>query len=515
MIRTSLAAFLLLAAISLRAQQLYPDHIYADTAYAPFYYGVASGDPLQDRVIIWTKVFVADTLIKVTPLRWQVATDSAFRHVVAAGLVTPLSEHDYTVKVDVTGLLAGYDYYYRFQTIDRHVSQTGKCKTLPDDSVKHIKFAVVSCSSVWSGYFNAYRRIAERSDIDYVVHLGDYVYDFADKEELRRMPAVYPVDPSTLAQWRERHTYYLLDPDLRAARQNKTWIAEWDNHDTNINGGDVLEAIRAFYEYLPVRVPDESHPERIYRQFRFGPLVDLDMIDMHLFRGKEQYAPGKGSVLGLQQDAWLKDKLATSQATWHLIGNQEMMGSWLSEGLPKAFHAPGNGHVFDPGNWDGYPEDRMRLYNFIDSHHIKNVVVLTGDAHMTFVIDLAKEPQNKQSYNRHTGEGAVGVEFLGPSITRGNMSDRKVVPKGSIPLVQSISKSINPHHRWVNFAKHGYFTLDVTYDRCIAEVWYAPILERSDKEKFGKGFTVLNGVSHWERKKNPSVKNSTYPEGNE
>ncbi|MBS1622523.1 MAG: alkaline phosphatase D family protein [Bacteroidetes bacterium] len=511
MIRALILSILALSAAVLKAQPQYPDHIYPDTAYAPFYYGVASGDPLQDRIIIWTKVYMPDSIQSPSPVKWQLATDSFFQNVVTDGLATPMREHDYTIKVDVPGLMAGTDYFYRFQTADRHVSQTGRCKTLPGDSVQHVKFAVVSCASVWSGYFNAYRRIAERSDIDFVVHLGDYVYDFADEEELRRMPAVYPVDPSTLAQWRERHTYYLLDPDLRAARQNKTWIAEWDNHDTDINGGDVQEAIRAFYEYLPIRVPDEAHPERIYRQFRFGRLADLDMIDMHLFRGKEQYAPGKGSVLGLQQDAWLKDKLLTSPATWHLIGNQEMMGSWLSEGLPKAFHAPGNGHVFDPGNWDGYPGDRMRLYNFIDSNHISNVVVLTGDAHMTFVIDLAREPKNKQSYDRRTGEGAVGVEFLGPSITRGNMSDRKVVPKGSIPLVQSISRSINPHHRWVNFAKHGYFTLDVTYDRCVAEVWYSPIKMHADSEKFGKGFTVLNGVSHWERAKNGNVKRSTYP----
>ncbi len=486
----------------------YPDNIYPDTTYAPFYYGVASGDPLSDRVIIWTKVHVsaADSAASV-PLRWELAADQQFNQTIQRGSAMAAPDHDHTVKIDVTGLQAAQSYYYRFQTADGKYSQTGICRTLPADGVKHFKLGIVSCSSVWSGYFNAYRRIADRPDIDYVVHLGDYVYDYADKEELNRMPTVSPVRAGTLAQWRERHTYYLLDPDLRAARQNKTWIAEWDNHDTR---GKEQEAIQAFYEYLPIRVPDTTHPERIYRTFHFGGLADLNMIDMHLFRGKEKY-PDSGipSVLGVRQDTWLKEQLKNSTATWKLIGNQEMMGSWLREGLPSWI--PGDGKVFDDSNWDGFFDDRNKLYDFLDSNKIKNFVVLTGDAHMSFVIDLAKTPKDKKTYNRHTGEGAVGVEFLEPSVTRGNMSDTKRVPKGFIPLIQTVSNSVNPHHVWVNFAKHGYGTIDVTPERCVAEYWYLPIHKKTSKEKFGRGFTVKQGVSHWEHKYNKHRSKSTYP----
>ena len=504
------------------AQTLYPDNIYADTAYAPFYYGVASGDPMQDRVIIWTKISVPDSFSYIHEivhhkfhnrmLKWAVANDSLFHDVVSAGTVVAEHMNDYTVKVDVTGLQSGHQYYYRFYTTGDTHSQIGICRTLPDESVKHIKFALVSCSSVWSGYFNAYRRIAERQDIDFVIHVGDYIYDFVDNEEERRMPAPYPTEPDSLSAWRARHTYYLLDPDLREARRTKTWIGEWDNHDTHYKKHPGTDGgVQAFYEYLPIRMPDTLHPERIYRHFHFGMLADLDMIDMYLFRGKEEFEPGHKSILGLQQDVWFKESLLQSKSTWHLVGNQEMMGSWLSQGLPHFLRLPGNGKYFDPGDWDGYPEDRARLYDFIDSLHIKNFVALSGDLHMSFALDLTKDPQNKKGYNKHTGEGAVGVELLGPSISRGNMSDRKVVPKGSIPLVQAISRSVNPHHVWVNFARHGYCTLDVTPERCVGEFWYSDILKRTTKETFAAGLTVHNGANHWDRKVNKNRKKSTRP----
>jgi len=485
----------------LSAQQTYPPNMYADTAFAPFLYGVASGDPLAHRVIIWTKLEVTDTTINQVPVSWQISRDSLFRGLNNSGTAVAYKQYDYTVKVDATELSQGETYYYRFITTDGKNSQVGIAKTLPPDTTTHFKLAVVSCSSIWSGYFNAYKRIAERSEIDYVIHLGDYVYDFVDKDEQVRMPTPYPTDPTTLDEWRERHKYYLLDPDLRAARQNKTWIAEWDNHDTDVNHKDNRQdAIETFYEYLPIRMPDYNHPERIYRTFHFGKLADLMMIDMHLFRGKEEYAPGEGSVLGNVQDDWFKKQLLTSTAKWKLVGNQEMMGSWMSEGLPKFINVPGNGKVFDTGNWDGYPNDRARLYNYIDSNHINNFVVMTGDAHMSFVMDLTATPKDRHLYKRRTGKGAVGVEVLGPSISRGNMDERPSIPKAFIPLIQSISKDINPHHVWCQFTKHGYVTLDVTPERCRADFWYSDILKQTNKETFARGYQVKDGENHWRHK---------------
>ncbi|MDB5281586.1 MAG: hypothetical protein JWO06_661 [Bacteroidota bacterium] len=502
----------MLSAFSSNAQQQFPDNIYPDTVFAPFYYSVASGDPLQDRIIIWTKVYVSDSVIKEVQLKWQMAEDSSFTKLINSGETVCSVVHDFTTKVDVTGLQADHHYFYRFSTREGKVSQVGKAQTLPGEGAKHFKLALVSCSSVWSGYFNAYRRISERDDIDFVVHVGDYIYDFVDRHEKLRVPVPYPEEPFDLSSWRERHKYYLLDPDLRAARQNKTWIAEWDNHDTHYKHREKgIEGIQAFYEYLPIRMPDTSHPERIYRTFHFGGLADLNMIDMYMFRDKEDYETGKNSILGNVQDKWFKNELLTSKATWHLIGNQEMMGSWRSDGAPKFLHLPGNGIYFDPKGWDGHNDDRNRLYHFIDSNHINNFVVLSGDMHMSFVIDLTSEPKDKSVYNKHTGKGAVGVEVLGSSISRGGMAEKKGIPHFVLPLIENMSRHLNPHHLWDHFRDHGYVTVDVTKDRCISEFWYSPILKRSDTEKFGRGFTVKNSVNHWEHKSNRKKRKSTHP----
>lgn len=497
----------LIAVGTLSAQ--YPANIFPDTAFAPFYYGVASGDPLQDKIVLWTKVAVDSGTTLPVALKWTVAEDSNFAEVVQQGTALASPQHDFTAKTDVGYLDPGHKYYYRFETGEGKKSQTGIAHTLPPDSVKHFKLAVVSCSSIWSGYFNAYRRIADRADIDFLVHLGDYVYDYADDHQLNRMPAAPVKDCAGLQDWYERHTYYLLDPDLRAARQNKTWIAEWDNHDTDVEApGKTEDAIQAFYDYLPIRMPDAQHPENIYRRFQFGTLADLTMIDMQLFRGKEEYAPGKKSVLGNVQDAWLKNNLAISQTQWHLLGNQEMMTDWLSEGAPK-FLKHGNGHVFDDSNWNGFPDDRNRFYNFVDSIKLNNLVVLTGDVHMSFIMDMTATPKNRKLYNRRTGQGAVGVEIAGPSISRINMKEAGV-PGAFIPAVQSFSRSLNPHHRWVQFSKHGYFTMDVTPEKCTAEFWYSDIKKQTTKETFGRGFTVITGVNHWDRKQNRNKKKASY-----
>jgi alkaline phosphatase D len=493
--------------------QHYPDNIYADSAYAPFLYGVASGDPLQDRIMIWTKVEPRTQPDETSiTLRWQITDDSSFQKIIQQGDVTASASADFTAKADAGGLKPGHHYYYRFITPEGKISRIGKAQTLPDDSVKHFKLAVVSCSSIWAGYFNAYSRIAEREDIDFLLHLGDYVYDYPDERQLNRMPAEYPKDCASLKDWRERHTYYLLDPDLRAARQNKTWFALWDNHDTDVEApGKTEEAIQAFYEYLPIRMPDTNYPENIYRRFQFGALADLNLMDMHLFRGKEEYEPGKKSVLGLAQDAWIKNNLKTSTTQWHLLGNQEMMTDWLSEGAPKFVrNKRGDGRVFDPSNWNGFPEDRQRLYDFIEANNINNVVVLTGDIHMSFVMNVTGYPKDKTKYNKRTGEGAIGVEVAGPSISRVNMQESGV-PRIFIPLVQSVSRSLNPHHVWCKFTEHGYFTLDVTPERCLAEFWYVPINKRTDKQQFGRGYTVKSGDSHWMKKPNRKRSRSTYP----
>ncbi|HRG88228.1 MAG TPA: PhoD-like phosphatase N-terminal domain-containing protein, partial [Chitinophagales bacterium] len=175
--------------------------MYPDSVYFPFNYGVASGDPLQDRVIIWTRAKATDNSLN---LKWEVATDTGFTNIVRHGTANAGTATDFTVKTDVDGLQPGHVYYYRFITEAGKKSQTGIARTLPADTVKQFKLAVVSCSSVWAGYFNAYRSIAKRPDIDYVVHLGDYVYDYADDQQLNRMPPEPVKDCAGLDDWCER-----------------------------------------------------------------------------------------------------------------------------------------------------------------------------------------------------------------------------------------------------------------------------------------------------------------------
>lgn len=492
--------FALFANSNLCAQNLLPDNMYADTAYAPFLYGVASGDPQQHAVLIWTKVFADYKTQQAVPLKWQVSANSAFTTIIQEGQTNCSAAHDYTTTVDVTGLQPGQQYFYRFINATGHVSQTGKAQTLPPDSATHFKIALASCAGVWSGYFNAYRRMAERPDIDFIVHVGDYIYDDIDPDEHVRMPGFELKTTVTLADWRNRHTYYLLDPDLRLARQNKTWVVEWDNHDTHYHEREKnKDGITAFYEYVPIRMPDTLHPENIYRSFRFGHLADLHMIDMFLFRGDTTFAPGMASILGAQQDQWLKTQLQQSTTQWHLLGNQEMMGSWLSKGIPKGLHAPGNGTYFDPATWDGFDADRNRFYRFIDSNHINNLVVLSGDLHMSFIINLTADPRNRKTYKRRTGAGSLGVEVLSPSITAGNM-DEEHIPRSLLPLMQRLSLALNPHHRWVQFWKHGYTTIDVTPEKCVAEFWYSQITRKTNKETSSKKFIVKTGFNHWERR---------------
>lgn len=504
-----LTVFLLVFAVQINSKaQEYPERMYPDTAFAPFLYGVASGDPLTDRLIIWTKITEENK--ETSQVYWEVSLDTSFSKLENSGSLVANALHDYCVKEDVTGLKPGTEYFYRFKNAAGKTSPIGRARTLPEGDVRQFKLAVVSCSSIWAGFFNAYRIIAHRSDIDFLVHLGDYVYDYPDERQLKRMPAEPVTDCAGLKDWRERHSYYLLDPDLREARQNKTWIAVWDNHDTDVEApGKTEEAIQAFYEYLPIRMHDASHPEKIYRQFQFGKLADLNMIDMQLFRGKEIFAEGKKSVLGNEQDAWLKQKLSNSYATWQLIGNQEMMTDWLSSKTVYKLTKRGNGKVFDTGNWNGFPEDRQRLFNLIAEKKL-NTVVLTGDVHMSFVMNITGYPKDKEQYKKRTGTGAIGVEIAGPSVSRVNMKEAGV-PGGFIPLVQNISRGLNPHHRWCQFSKHGYFTINVEPDKCIAEFWYVLINKVTEEQKFGRGYTVYKDVRHWDKTFNKSKKHSTYP----
>lgn len=473
-----------------------PANMYHDTAHAPFLFGVASGDPLSDRVIIWTRISPAQNQNSIA-VKWEMALDPLFNNIVNSGATEATGTKDWTVKVDADNLQAGTQYYYRFISPDGKYSATGRAKTAPAPGATHFRFASLSCSSIYSGFFNAYRRLGERNDIDLVVHLGDYIYDFVDEEEQLRVPLPYPQEPNDLATFRERHRYYLTDPDLRFARQQQTWIAIWDNHDIDVRHPEIdKQAKQAFFEYLPIREVTLEEPYRIYRQFSFGGLFDLFMLDMDSYVIKDG---ADRTFLGKQQLEWLKQSVSSSKATWKFIGSQKMVGGWYSKGIPKFLGLPGDGTFFDTSSFDGHDEERSALLQYFADSLINNLVVVSGDMHMTFAMNLTPDPHNRKVYNRRTGQGSVGVEILTTSISRGNF-DEQGAPKPAAELVRKISMRTNPHHVFTDFIQHGYGILDITPDRVIAEMWYSPVLYQTPKEKFGVALKVRNGKNQWDWK---------------
>ncbi|MEM0999151.1 MAG: alkaline phosphatase D family protein [Bacteroidota bacterium] len=480
--------------LPLAAQIQLPANMYADTSYAPFLHGVASGDPLTDRVLIWTKVDPLGALDSLE-LDWEVATDFNFNNVVTTGTVQAYATSDWTAQHDVSGLAPGTRYYYRFLSPGNQQSRIGRTRTAPSGPTNHARFAVMSCSSIYSGFFNAYRRIGERNNLDRVIHLGDYLYDFVDPDEPVRVPVPDPVDPSDLASWRERHAYYLLDPDLRLARQNHPWTVIWDNHDIDADTPQQLaEAEQAFYEYVPTRIDDPSRPDLPYRRLQFGDLVDIIMLDAQSLRDQDTISGNELSVLSDAQWNWLAGELSASTARWRVIGNQKMFTRFSIVGLPSVIPF-GDGPVADSSAWDGYTAERNRILNHLVQNNIDNNIFISGDIHMSFASDLAIDWAN---YDPQTGAGSVAVEFLPTSITRGNFDEA-----GFGGFIAGLAKAAidlaNPHHVFSNLLDHGYGILDIRPDSAVAEFWYSDLLALSNSESFETAYLIRDADNHWDR----------------
>jgi alkaline phosphatase D len=351
----------------------------------------------------------------------------------------------------------------------------------------------VSCSSIFSGYFNAYRHLALREDIDALIHLGDYIYDTVDPDEKVRLPQPYPQAPTTLAAWRARHQYYLLDPDLRLLRQRHPLIVLWDNHDLGSRGGrlddGVRQAMQAFHEWVPIR-HDAARPEVIYRTLRYGKLLDIILLDVRLYRDRRpavQNAPDR-TMLGTTQKRWLAEQLKHSQALWRLIGSQNKFGAWSFTGL----------YDFDRTSWDGYAGERRDVLRSIRDETPGNTIIISGDAHISLAMDLPIRPfapfWSKERQSR-------AVEFLPPSVTRGN-GDEAGISLVALRAAEVVTYWTNPHIRYIELTHHGYGLLDVRPDQVTAEFWYVPILAIDDHATFALGLVVQQGTNRWERRTN-------------
>jgi alkaline phosphatase D len=445
-----------------------------------FSYGVASGDPLADSVILWTRVSPA--VDEAVELFFEVAIDPEFEMRVAADWIPATDQsRDYTTKIDVDGLDAGATYYYRFYAQGR-VSPVGRTRTVPTGVVEHLRFAVCSCSSLAHGYFHAYGEIAGRNDLDAVLHLGDYIYEFATGEygEVREYDP--PHECVTLDDYRRRYRQYRSDLDLQEVHRQHPFIITWDDHEICNDGwvggaanhemaedGDWSErrvaGTQAFFEWLPLR---EGEPGRIYRELPYGDLVHLLVLDTR-FEGRDQQVPltdpdlftkiyaEDRQLLGAEQEAWLFDRLLTSTAHWKVIAQQCMVGQMVimagQDGEPN--------RPFFTDAWDGYEAPRRRLLGHLRDNAIANVVVLTGDIHSSFANELTEDPL--VGYDPNTGAGSVAVEFVTPGITSPGLS----FDEGTLAILSPI----NPHTRYIEVLRKGYTTMDVTPERIHVDYW--------------------------------------------
>ncbi|MFM2037876.1 MAG: hypothetical protein RL432_815 [Bacteroidota bacterium] len=429
---------------------------------APFYHGVASGDPLSDRVIIWTRVTPLDYGQTLTGT-YQVATDDQFTNVVANGSFSTDSTKDFTVKIDVTGLNPNTFYYYEFEHNGAY-SLVGRTKTLPLGNVSNMRLAVVSCASLESGYFNSYDAIAQRNDVDAVLMLGDYIYEyesqgFGPNANVDRTwePAVEITD---LNEYRLRYNSYRLDYALRKLHQNFPWICIWDDHETandaytggagNHQGNEGpwnqrMEAgKRAYFEWIPIR-PKAPGNQKIFRTFELGDLAKIIMLDTRLEGREEQlsandpnFSDTSRTLLGTPQLNWFKNELSTTTQPWKIIGNQVMIGAVEILGNP-----------INTDSWDGYPAERQKLFDHLSTNNIDNTVVLTGDIHTSWALDLKN------------GNIPVGVEMVTPSVTS---------PGSPINLSALITVQ-NPHIKYVELTKKGFILVDITPQQVQGD-WY-------------------------------------------
>ncbi|MET9322577.1 alkaline phosphatase D family protein [Streptomyces sp. NPDC003038] len=509
----------------------------AGTAPA-FLHGVASGDPLPDGILLWTRVTPTPEAVPgsgagpAVQVAWEVAADKAFSQVVARGAATASAATDHTVKVDVRGLRPQTPYWYRF-TAGTTVSPVGRTLTTAghDVTTTGVRFGVVSCANWESGYFSAYRHLAARTDLDAVLHLGDYIYEYQSGGYPEAKYVVRAHEPQheilSLADYRTRHGKYKTDGDLQALHSAHPVIAIWDDHEFANDaweggagnhtpgtegawGARAAAAKQAYFEWMPVRA---SIAGTVYRRLSFGTLADLHLLDLRSFRS-QQVKTGSGSVddpertlTGRAQLDWLKSGLAGSNATWKLVGTSVMISPVAFASLPahllkplaKLLGLPEGGLAVNVDQWDGYTDDRRELLSHLKDRNVKNTVFLTGDIHMAWANEV---PVNMATY---PGSGTAATEFVVTSVTSDNLDDILRVPADTASLVaESAVKAANWHVKWLDMDAHGYGVLDVTAERSQMDYYVVSDKRRPDATAaWTRSYRTLTGTQQVERVDQP------------
>ena len=496
------------------------------TLQVNFEHGVASGDPLQDRVILWTRLTPNDASARLQ-VSWEIALDNQFQQIIKTDKVLTSASQDFTVKVDVTGLKPDQHYFYRFIFGDK-TSPVGQTKTLPSSTSK-VSFAVCSCSNYPAGYFYVYREMAKQN-VDVVIHLGDYIYEYgADgyaTEEAVKLGRTLAADNNKeiikLDDYRKRYALYRKDKDLQALHHRHPFIVIWDDHELandtwregaenhQSNEGSFLDrklaALQAYFEWMPIRPVDEQHT-RIYRQFDFGNLVQLTMLDTRIIARDEQldyanYMTATGlniakfqadltnparTLMGYTQRDWLLGKLQQSTATWNVLGQQILMTKMLvpAELLLSLAEITSGNPTADTLNkmntqitelvtlkmrlkqgdpsltsqekariltvapynldaWDGYFAEREILYGTL-AQLKKKVVVLAGDTH------------NAWSSNLYSKDGVfVGVELATSSVSSPGLEKYLNIPLAQLQQFEFAFTTLIDELNYCNLNQRGY-----------------------------------------------------------
>lgn len=516
-----------------------------DDTLKPFYHGVASGDPLATQVIIWTRVTPeqeGDITVK-----WMMAKDDKMSQVVRMGEAQTNAAIDYTVKIDVKGLSPATTYYYQFVVNDTK-SSVGRTKTTPADTYDSLQFAVVSCSDYTAGFYNAMGRIAERKNLHAVIHLGDYIYEGTQRSFDTKNNPPYDKFEDThfvknkewwLHSYRKRYALSRLDVDLRNAHQTHPFIAVWDDHETADNAykdgalghdpnahGDwetrKSAARQAYAEWLPIR----GDASKIYRTFQYGKLMELIMLDTRLEGRDKQiseadnpalFAPDR-TIMGKEQKQWLFNKLSTSPCQWKVIGNQVIFSEFNVEWAAFGGHFTDKVKQFDStflDYWQGYPAERDEVINFITKNKINNVVILSASMHCSLAFDVTKRATKRSrkgdaaTYDPSTGDGSVAIEFATPSITSANFDERigsfyATAIEGYVnkKLPPPLGYNPNPHMKFVDLQRHGYYVLKISKERAEAEWYFVDSLTtRTNKETFAEAWHSKSGANRLEMTK--------------
>ena len=486
-----------------------------------FNHGVASGDPLEDRVILWTRV----TPQQAGPVEaiLEISEDENFSKITYSKKLRTSSLSDYTIKYDFLAKQycdSDKGFFYRFRA-GSSISEIGKSKTFSKNTVS-AKIGVFSCSNFPAGYFNAYQAAAEKNDLDLWLHLGDYLYEYPmggyateNAEKLGRAP-IPTHEMITLSDYRQRHAQYKLDQGSIALHKHAPLIAVWDdhefsndawkrgaeNHSEDGSEGDFYArrsaAIKAYYEWMPIR--EQQNKRRIFRDFKIGKLMHLIMLDTRQFGRDKQIQPKDylsksgfyqakfyndlnseyRELLGAEQFSWIEDKILNSNAAWTIFGQQVLMTKLKFPDISKILKAEeipdflkpylrllGLGIPSNLDAWDGYPAARNKLYKLMKNAK-KKFISLAGDTHNSWVSELENQSGEK-----------VGIELGAPSVTSPGITD--VLNLDENNFVDSIVK-LNKELQWMNPSKRGYLFLDCTDSKIIASFNFIKELENINSE---------------------------------